>query len=1010
MPPRDNTAPPAPEARAASHAPNRCDVSDAPGRPGSDAGPPPDAPPAGQGVAEYVAALLASERLGHLVVHHRVFPERPATYADPARPLIRPVADLLAARGIDRLYAHQARAADLVRAGRHTAVATPTASGKTMTYLLPVLEEIIRNPDSRAIFLYPLKALAQDQLKAIRELTARLPESARPTAAIFDGDTSPHFRRKIRDNPPQILITNPEMLHLSILPNHESWGTTLAGLTHVVADEMHTYRGVMGSHMAHVFRRLLRVCGRFGSRPTFVFSSATIGNPGELATALTGLPVTTVTESGAPAGARHFLFINPEQSAAATAVMLLSAALSRGLRTIVYTQSRKMTELISLWIAERAGPYASRVSAYRSGFLPEERRSIEAAMASGELLGVVSTSALELGIDIGGLDLCILCGYPGSVMSAWQRGGRVGRALRESAVALVAGEDALDQYFMRHPADFFDRPPESAVINPDNPAIAARHLECAAAELPLAGDEPMFASPDIRREIARLEAKGLLLRDKGGSRLFAARKRPHRDVNLRGAGGQFAIQTTAGAVIGQIDEMRAYKETHPGAIYIHRGVSYLVEALDIPGRLVRVAPGKADYYTRARGRKTTDILEVLGQSSVSGVPVFLGRLKVTETVTGYERRRARGGQLLSIVPLDLPPMIFETEGFWWVIPVRVQEELDKRLFHFMGAIHAMEHAMIGILPLLVLTDRNDLGGISTPMHPQVGRACVFVYDGAPGGVGLSRLAFARADEALSRTLAAVAGCPCETGCPSCVHSPKCGSGNRPIDKVAARFLLELLMSGKLPEDADCRPECTPAAKPGAAPGAAAAPAPASPGPAGPRRFGVLDIETRRSAAEVGGWGNAHKMGVSTAVLYDSALDDFLVYGQEELPALYDALRRLDLIIGFNINRFDYKVLAGVSPLDHRSLPTLDILEKVHARLGYRLSLDGLAKATLGTQKSASGLEALEWWKQGRLDEIIAYCKQDVAVTRDLYLFGRDNGFLLFSNKAGRTVRLPIEWA
>lgn len=957
-------------------------------------------------VAAYVAALCASKRLGHLVVHHRTFPATPPAYADPARPFSRPVAELLARRGIGRLYAHQARATDLVRAGRHLAVATPTASGKTLTYLLPVLEEIIRNPDSRAIFLYPLKALAQDQLKAINELTAGLPASSRPTTAIFDGDTSPHFRRKIRDNPPHILITNPEMLHLSLLPGHDAWSTVFAGLTHVVADEMHTYRGVMGSHMAHVIRRLQRVCARFGSKPSFVFSSATIGNPGELAESLTGLPVATVTASGAPTGPRHFLFLNPEQSAATTAVMLLAAALRRGLRTIVYTQSRKMTELISLWIAEKAGPYASRVSAYRSGFLPEERRAIEAAMASGELLAVVSTSALELGIDIGGLDLCILCGYPGSVMAAWQRGGRVGRAQRESAVALIAGEDALDQYFMRHPSDFFDRPPEAAVINPDNPAILARHLECAAAELPLRPEEPFLASPATAREVERLEAKGLLLRDKEGKRLFAARKRPHRDVNLRGSGGQFAIETVDGNIIGQIDEMRAYKETHPGAVYIHRGVSYLVESLDIPERRVRVAPGKVDYYTRARGQKTTEILEVLGQSQVQGVPVFLGRLKVTETVTGYERRAARGGQLLSIVPLDFPPLVFETEGLWWVIPEAVQAELDRRLFHFMGAIHAMEHAMIGILPLLVLTDRNDLGGISTPLHPQVGRACVFVYDGAPGGVGLSRLAFARAEEALARTLAAVAGCPCETGCPSCVHSPKCGSGNRPIDKIAAKFLLETLMSGAMPETVDCRPDCNEQpqsneTEPGL-PAVAARPAP-------PARFGVLDVETRRSAAEVGGWCNADRMGVSVAILYDSRLDDFLVYREEELPELYKALAALDLVVGFNINRFDYKVLAGASPFDARALPTLDILEKVHARLGYRLSLDGLAKATLGARKSATGLDALAWWKEGRLDDIIAYCKQDVAVTRDLYLFGRENGYLLFSNKAGKTVRLPVAW-
>lgn len=971
--------------------------------PQDDTSPMPDeAAPDERDIGAYVAALIGSQRLGHLVVHHRVLPAQPAAYADPLRPFPRPVAGLLAGRGIERLYAHQARATDLTRAGRHVAVATPTASGKTLTYLLPVLEEIIKNPDSRAIFLYPLKALAQDQLKAINDLTAGLPESARPTAAIYDGDTTPHFRRKIRDNPPHILITNPEMLHLSLLPGHDGWSTLFAGLTHVVVDEMHTYRGVMGSHMAHVFRRLGRVCQRFGSKPAFVFSSATIGNPGALATDLTGLPVTTVTESGAPTGPRHFLFINPEQSAATTAVMLLAAAMKRGLRTIVYTQSRKMTELISLWIREKAGPYASRVSAYRSGFLPEERRDIEAAMASGKLLGVVSTSALELGIDIGGLDLCILCGYPGSVMSAWQRGGRVGRAQRESAVALIAGEDALDQYFMRHPAEFFDRPPESAVVNPANPAIAAKHLECAAAELPIGLTEPLLADPGIRREAERLEARGLLLRDQDGLRYFAARKRPHRDVNLRGSGGQFSIEA-GGAVIGQIDEMRAYKETHPGAVYIHRGVSYLVESLDIPERRVTVAPGTVDYYTRARGQKTTDILEVLGEAHVHGVPVFLGRLRVTETITGYERRRTRGGQLLTIVPLDLPPMVFETEGLWWVIPQDVQAELDKRLFHFMGAIHAMEHAMIGILPLLVLTDRNDLGGISTPLHPQVGRACVFVYDGAPGGVGLSRLAFSRAEEALTRTLAAVAGCACETGCPSCVHSPKCGSGNRPIDKVAARYLLELLVSGKLPENQPCRPDCNEQPQPNEK---AAVLRPKGQAPA---RYGVLDVETRRAAAEVGGWGNAHKMGISVAVLYDSGLDDFLTYRQEELPALYEALARLDLIVGFNILRFDYKVLAGASPFDHRKLPTLDILERVHARLGYRLSLDGLAKATLGTQKSASGLDALTWWKEGRLDEITSYCKQDVAVTRDLYLFGRDNKYLLFTNKAGKVVRLPVEW-
>ncbi|NMC49653.1 MAG: DEAD/DEAH box helicase [Desulfovibrio sp.] len=994
-------------------------------------------------IAEYVRALCASEALGPFVAHHRIIPGRQARTAAAVRPWPGVLTELLAARGIRDLYSHQATACDLIRAGRHVAVATPTASGKSLIYLLPVLEQFLRDPESRAVFLFPLKALAQDQLRVIEELLAPLPPSDRPRAAILDGDTSPHFRRKLRENPPNILLTNPEMLHLALLPHHENWSVLFAGLTHVVVDEMHTYRGVMGSHMAHVFRRLSRVCGRYGARPTFVFCSATIGNPGELARDLTGLDVAAVTDSGAPAAGRHFLFVNPPGSAATAAVHLLRAALHRELRTIVYTQSRKMTELIAMWLSEKAGKdgvNASRVSAYRSGFLPEERREIEARMASGELLAVVSTSALELGIDIGGLDLCVLAGYPGSVMSTWQRGGRVGRSGRESAVALLAGEDALDQYFMRNPADFFDRPPESAVINPANPAIAVRHLECAAAELPLRSGEPYLDDPGIAAQRDRLADTGLLLADEDGERWYAARKRPHRDVNLRGAGGRFRIEA-AGRTLGEIDEHRAWRETHPGAIYLHRGRTFEVERLDIPDRTVTAAPRQADYYTKARGHKSTEILEVTEQAAAFGARVFRGRLRVTEWITGYERRRVRGGALLGIVPLDLPPLTFETDGFWFAIPRGAQEEMDARLFHFMGAIHAMEHALIGILPLLVLTDRNDLGGISTPLHEQVGRAAVFVYDGIPGGMGLTRLAFDRAAEALSRTLAAIASCPCETGCPSCVHSPKCGSGNRPIDKAAAKYLLTLLTSRDpepAPPEATARSQepdmnrdapssplasdasrveiaASPAASSSASfPPGTSGPSPSAPGgeaarPEPPRRYGVLDVETRRSAEEVGGWGNARRMGVSIAVLYDSGLDDFLSYRQEDLPELARALSVLDLVVGFNIKRFDYQVLGGVCDFPFRGLPTLDILEKVHERLGYRLSLDGLASATLAARKSASGLQALAWWKEGRLDLIEEYCRRDVAITRDLYLFGREHSYLLFTNKAAKTVRLPVAW-
>jgi len=954
-----------------------------------------------------VTALKASERLKDRICHHRVIAGREAQYGEPVRPLSRAVVEMLAARGMERLFSHQALACSLARAGRHVVSATPTASGKTLTYTLPVLEQLLADPASRALFMFPLKALAQDQLRTFTELTSTLPKSARPTVAVYDGDTTPYQRKKLRQNPPNVLITNPEMLHLAILPHHETWSTFLAGLTHIVVDEVHTYRGVMGSHMAHVFRRLARVCERFGSRPTHLFCSATIGNPGELAHMLTGLPVEVVKESGAPSGKRHFLFVNPLEGAAHTAILLLKAALARGLRTIVYAQSRKMVELIALWAAQKAGPMAPRISAYRSGFLPEERRDIESRMASGELLAVITTSALELGIDIGGLDLCILAGYPGTVMSTWQRGGRVGRSVRESAVILVAGEDALDQYFMRHPDDFFDRPPEDAVVNPDNPAILARHLECAAAEYALRPGEAYLAPHPVQAELTRLMDSGKLLLDAAGERIHSARKSPHRDVDLRGSGGRYHIEAD-GASIGFMDEHRAFREAHPGAVYLHRGQSFVVESLSLSERMAVVTAKQVDYYTRPRGNKTTEILEIRQQGAAFGARIGLGRLKVTETITGYERRKTRGGQLLNIVPLDLPPLTFETEGLWFEIPRYAQDEAERRLFHFMGGIHAVEHAAIGILPLLVMTDRNDLGGISTPLHPQLGRAAVFIYDGVPGGVGLTRQAYARATELLERTLSAITGCSCENGCPSCVHSPKCGSGNRPIDKVAAQFVLEAVMRGT-PETEELFVVETvePTGETGRNQDMATQDDQAALD--APKRFVVFDLETQRSAQEVGGWHNARKMGVSVGVVYDSGLDDFLVFRDDRMDELIQALAQADLVIGFNSLRFDYEVLRGYTTFDFSTLPTLDMLDHIKARLGVRLSLDSLGSATLNAAKTADGLQALEWWKQGRIEEITKYCTADVAITRDLYLFGRDNGYLLYRNKAQKVVRCPVKW-
>lgn len=1057
-------------------------------------------------VSAYIQALLASPHFAGQVAHHRLVPSQPAHFATPVRPYPPAIHKLLAGQGLQQLYAHQAQGMDCIRAGQSVVVATPTASGKSLIYNLPVVEQHLHDAEAHALYIFPLKALAQDQQAAFTQLVQPWPKEARPTIAIYDGDTSDHFRRKIRRDPPAVLITTPEMLHLAILPFHEQWTPFLAGLQHVVVDEAHTYRGVLGAHMAQVFRRLNRITGRYGAKPTYIFCTATVGNPVDLAAKLMGCPPASegseaseactdgaakisaqiqplpsafgpkaITQSGAPQGARHFVFINPVLSPSSAAIDLLKAALARNLRTIVYCRSRRMTELISLWASGQAGQWKDRISAYRAGFLPEERRDIEARMHSGALCAVITTSALELGIDIGGLDVCILVGYPGTVMATLQRGGRVGRAQQESAVLLVAGEDALDQYFMRHPEDFFSRPPEQAVVNPYNPVILKRHLECAAAELALQQGEAWVQHSVARGALAELEREGLLLRTADGSQWVAARKRPQRHVDLRGCGQTFTIEDKTGAVLGTVDGQRALRETHPGAVYLHRGRSYVITGLDMGTATVQAESARVSYYTRVRTTKETEILECQSCMEWQGCRAFRGRLRITETISGYEKRATQGNKLLTIVPLDFPPHIFETEGLWFAVPDAARHHLEQDCLHFMGAIHAMEHAVIGMLPLTVMADRNDFGGISTPMHAQVGLPAVFVYDAMAGGAGLCSAAFADIVNLLRVTLAAIVDCPCEDGCPSCVHSPKCGSGNRPISKAGARVLLGLLLydAEHAKEIAMAKPTenvvhqfpntladtalvgdtppvagsaLAPLAEPaaGIAAGTAgrsiveggegnAAPAQpaavAMPAKAGlahgadllltadralgctpPARFMVLDVETRRSATEVGGWNRADRMGVSIAVLYDAGEDTYFHYTQDELSAAFERLREADVVVGFNSARFDYTVLQPFAPYALRDLPTVDMLERIKDRLSYRVSLDNVAQATLNAGKSADGLQALRWWTEGKLAEIAEYCQKDVDITRQVYLFGCEHGYVLFTNKAGQKVRAMVDFA
>ena len=949
-------------------------------------------------VARYIRALMDSDQFGPQVVSHRILDPRPADSVDLPGFLDQRLRAVLAETGITSLYRHQHEAITRIREGKDVLVATPTASGKSLIYNLPVFQNLLDNPRARALYLFPLKALAQDQLSTIRAYGKGLEsvDSDCP-GAIYDGDTPESQRRKIRARPPAILLTNPDMLHLSLLAHHYLWGHLLSHLSHVIIDEVHTYRGVFGSHMAWVLRRLNRICALYGSRPVHILSSATIGNPGELGQALLDRPLSLIEQTGAPSGRRHVILLNPADNPPYSAALLLVAAVHRGLRTIVYTSSRRMTELITIWAARRLGKNRDRVASYRAGFLAEDRRRIEQAMARGDLLGVISTSALELGIDIGGLDICILAGYPGSMMATWQRAGRVGRGGGESLLVMIGGEDALDQHFMRHPDEFFNRPMEPVVLDPDNPVIASAHLCCAAAEKPLEKDDPLVR--DRRTLIDTMTDRGRLHRSADGRTWFSPRKAPHHRVSLRGSGRRFLLRRRdSRAVIGEVDGHRVFRECHPGAIYLHMARQWLVRELDLEAGQILVEPVQVAWNTRPLVDKDTEILNQDRQRVCGSLVIGSGRLRVTESVRGYQRILIGRQKVIATQQLDLPDQVFETRGIWLVIPDTLRQRLEREQYHFMGAIHGLEHAIIGCMPLAILCDRGDIGGISFPFNPQLDAPAVFIYDGHEGGIGLCDRAYSRIRDLLTTTMEIIDGCGCERGCPSCVHSPKCGSGNRPMDKQGCRLLLRELVTGKTGPTVSRNP---------VAAGARQTERRVRTDP--PRGYGVFDLETRRSAAEVGGWHRAEQMGISVAVIFDGREDRFFTYREEQAPQLLDHLFSLELVVGFNNKRFDNRVLSPYSERPLSQLPSLDILELVYRQLGYRLSLDRLAEQTLGVKKSGDGLQALRWFNNGEMEKLADYCRQDVQITRDLFLFGLRQQHLLFCNKAGETVRLPVDF-
>ncbi len=963
----------------------------------------------GGSVERVVEKLKQDKHYRQSIVHHEYLQGSPARRSQCEPPLPEPLRTALKKGGIQSLYSHQVAAIQAVREKQNVIVSTPTASGKTLIYNLPVLESCLADPETRAIYLYPLKALEQDQRRKIVELAEACGSQLSLSVEIYDGDTSAYRRKKIRSQPPNIILSNPDMLHLGILAYHESWEEFFRKLRYVVVDELHTYKGIFGAHFSGVLRRLRRICALYGSEPVFIASSATIANPGEFSERLFEVPFTVIERSGAPGSGRHFLFVNPQDVSPATlASRLLAYLVTDGLKTIAFTKSRKNTELIFNWVSLSNKRLARRISSYRSGYLPSERRLIEAELAEDRLDGVISTSALEMGIDIGGLDACLLVGYPGTVASTWQRGGRVGRTGRDSLIVLIAQQDALDQYFMRHPQDFFRRGVERAIVDPDNEYVMRGHLECAAAEIPLETGEKVFDRGTYGKLIEELKSRGRLLEDVDGGRLFAARHRPHKDVSLRDTGESFTIvdpATEPPKVVGSIGWRRAFAECHPGAVYLHRGRQYLVKSLDLKQRKIEVGPSNAPYYTQVQASKDTEILEVIKSMPVGNFLIKYGRLKVTEQITGYQKKSISGHELLSTHPLELPEQVFETMGFWLEIPAAVQLAVSRAEGHFMGGLHAIEHAAIAIFPLFILCDRGDIGGICYTSHPQVGGPAIFIYDGYPGGVGIALGGYHKIESLLESTHSLIADCECETGCPSCIHSPKCGSGNKPLDKPSALTVLDLLLA-RAPLPVMSRPQAgPPTSEVKAVPSVTETDALFPQG----KKIYVLDIETQRSADEVGGWANKHLMRLSVAVLQDLVTGEVLTFTEVDVSALLDHLLSADLVVGFNLIDFDYKVLEAYGPFDPGRLNTFDILKDVHERLGYRLSLGELGEKTLGIKKTADGLQAIQWFRQGELEKIIEYCAKDVQITARLFEHGLRKGYFEFDHKKAGRVRLSLDW-
>jgi DEAD/DEAH box helicase domain-containing protein len=763
-----------------------------------------------------VAALL--DRLAQVpgregrLRHVEVLPAREAVHVDWPDWVHDDVRDAFARNGVARPWRHQVVAADAAHAGDHVVLATGTASGKSLAYQAPALTAIRSSRGARdergasVLYLAPTKALAQDQLAGLRTLGIDV------RVSTHDGDSSREERDWTRDFG-EYVLTNPDMLHHSMLPSHARWSDFWRTLRYVVVDECHHYRGVFGAHVAHILRRLRRICASYGASPTFVLASATVAEPETAAARMTGLDVVAVTADESPRGRTWLGLWEPpltshtgengapvRRAASSETADLLADLVSEDVRTLAFIRSRRGAEQVALTAAELLAEVdqslPGRVAAYRGGYLPEERRELEAALRRGNLIGLAATNALELGIDISGLDAVLLAGFPGTRAALWQQLGRAGRSGQDALGLLVARDDPLDTYLVAHPDALIGAPVEATVFDPENPYVLGPHLCAAAQELPLTtADLPVFG--ESARDVVDQLTEAGLLRKRPRGWFWTDRRRASDLTDIRSAGGTQVqlIESGTGRVVGTVDPASAHSTAHAGAVYVHRGETWLVESLDLELGVAEMSPTRVAWSTTAR--EVTDIEIVATRESVDwgGRGLHLGEVDVSRQVTSFLRRRQPSGEVMGEEPLDLPPRSLRTTAVWWTVPDDVLAEAGLTSADLPGAAHAAEHCSIGLLPLFATCDRWDIGGVSTALHPDTGVLTVFVHDGHPGGAGFAERGFRAAREWLGATREAIASCECIEGCPSCIQSPKCGNQNHPLDKEGAVALLDALLAG-----------------------------------------------------------------------------------------------------------------------------------------------------------------------------------------------------------------------